>query len=697
MVRCSCRRIDVSLGTSNVHTGVPDGAGSAGHADRRGPTSPPRHTAPLRECRQRHLRDVGRAATPAQDDIVSTGDLSRPRQQRQVCSSTSWSFQQLQATMDAVEDGAALKTAARFYGIPPSTLSDWISGRSLTGKRGPPSVLSTEEENALEDYMVQMADYGHPLSMEQLRLKVALLTQERPTPFTNGIPGPAWARWFKKRHPNLALRQSQGLDVARAKGLCPTNVSTFYANLQELYEKHDYPPERIWNCDESGAQAGRNGGGRVWAKRGSRSVHSVIPNEHEWLTVLTCINAAGESVPGFYIFKGKRIKRNYIIHCEDGATMAMQPEAWMTQFLFSNWITHFINCLSTRGGVSHERRHLLIVDGHNSHVTLEVVVKAMDAGLDLLTLPSHTSHRLQPLDASIFALFKKSFKRYRDAWVMKNRGRGACKEVLAMWVSLGLQRALTKSNIQAGFCATGIWPINESEVEKYLGPAHPFQRAQSEGLGDGSDVDVRQETLEPTLVGERHEQEGSDSHGDHISLSQVQRTIRDGDGSPTTFPTVDVNAADNEADSALDALLQGRLPDPDPTRQHFVMRDPENDCRAQSTGSSSSESKGDDRGTSSSPGTGTVEVRSSAAQPSTGSSAAGLNALLELPSLPRTSRRTCRSREALVDYSKSILLTSEEYVHTMEVKAKRKEEALVEAARRREEASRRRSAREMEK
>ena len=36
-------------------------------------------------------------------------------------------------------------------------------------------------------------------------------------------------------------------------------------------------------------------------------------------------------------------------------------------------------------------------------------------------------------------------------------------------------------------------------------------------------------------------------------------------------------------------------------------------------------------------------------------------------------------------------------MHTMEVKAKRKEEALVEAARRREEASWRCSAREMEK
>jgi imidazoleglycerol phosphate dehydratase HisB len=107
---------------------------------------------------------------------------------------------------------------------------------------------------------------------------------------------------------------------------------------------------------------------------------------------------------------------NYIQYCENGASMAMQPERWITAFLFSQWISHFIKSLESRGGVSPTNRHLLIVDGHNSHVTLEVVHKAMQVGLDLLTLPSHTSHRLQPLDVSVFGPFKRAFKRFRDTW-----------------------------------------------------------------------------------------------------------------------------------------------------------------------------------------------------------------------------------------------------------------------------------------
>jgi hypothetical protein len=97
-----------------------------------------------------------------------------------------------------------------------------------------------------------------------------------------------------------------------------------------------------------------------------------------------------------------------------GATMSMQPWAWMTSYLFSAWISHFIECVQRMGGISTENMHLLILNGHYSHVTLDVVQEARAAGLDLLTLPSHTSHALQPLDVSVFKPFKTFFREYRN-------------------------------------------------------------------------------------------------------------------------------------------------------------------------------------------------------------------------------------------------------------------------------------------
>ena len=89
------------------------------------------------------------------------------------------------------------------------------------------------------------------------------MVQDRVTSFCDGIPGNGWIKWFKKRHQNLTLRHSEGLEFSRARGLCRENVRSFYSNLEQLYNKENYPAKRIWNSDETGAQADRNGGGRV--------------------------------------------------------------------------------------------------------------------------------------------------------------------------------------------------------------------------------------------------------------------------------------------------------------------------------------------------------------------------------------------------------------------------------------------------
>ena len=87
-----------------------------------------------------------------------------------------------------------------------------------------------------------------------------------------------------------------------AKSLCRKNVKSFYDNLQSLYDIHLYPPTCVWNCNESGLQASHNGDAYVLSKTRSQSVHQVVLDEQEWLTILTYINAANDSIPNIYIF-----------------------------------------------------------------------------------------------------------------------------------------------------------------------------------------------------------------------------------------------------------------------------------------------------------------------------------------------------------------------------------------------------------
>jgi hypothetical protein len=102
--------------------------------------------------------------------------------------------------------------------------------------------------------------------------------------------------------------------------------------------------------------------------------------------------------------------------------MGMQPKTWMT--LLDKKIFHFIISVQNFGSnLSPTNHHLLILDGHNLHVTLDVVHKAMGLGLNLITchhtLHVHYNHLM--FDVSNFSkLLLKHIKTFGH-WLTKGR------------------------------------------------------------------------------------------------------------------------------------------------------------------------------------------------------------------------------------------------------------------------------------
>jgi hypothetical protein len=56
--------------------------------------------------------------------------------------------------------------------------------------------------------------------------------------------------------------------------------------------------------------------------------------------------------------------------------MAMQSKAWMTTFIFKEFLFFFKRFIPN--GMSITNSHLFILDGHGSHVTLETIEQAQE-------------------------------------------------------------------------------------------------------------------------------------------------------------------------------------------------------------------------------------------------------------------------------------------------------------------------------
>ncbi len=64
----------------------------------------------------------------------------------------------------------------------------------------------------------------------------------------------------------------------------------------------------------------------------------------------------------------------------------------MVMFIFKEFFSIFKKYVPNENFQTNQ--HLIILDGHGSHVTLEAIKQSHQFGLDMITFPSHTSHAL---------------------------------------------------------------------------------------------------------------------------------------------------------------------------------------------------------------------------------------------------------------------------------------------------------------
>ena len=81
----------------------------------------------------------------------------------------------------------------------------------------------------------------------------------------------------------------------------------FFEDAKKLYDEESFHDFRmlIYNCDETGLSSVPNSTSKVLARREEKSVQRLCVGERGTLTtLLMCMNADGDSLPPFIIFKG---------------------------------------------------------------------------------------------------------------------------------------------------------------------------------------------------------------------------------------------------------------------------------------------------------------------------------------------------------------------------------------------------------
>lgn len=312
-----------------------------------------------------------------------------------------------------------IRQASRFYQVPRETLRRHVKGLSTSFRRGPKPKLPKTIEKELSGACELLASSGYGIRTFDLQVlgeEVAL--RENITPFKNDLPTRGWIQRFKKRN-KCSHRKAQNVSTARMNAKSLQVKENFYSKLKEVYEvlqPQGLDATTIFNVDETGCTVVGEGG-KVIAAKGQKSVRQRTSAERgENVTVVATVNAAATTIlPPTVIFKGVQIHEDYLKGAMDGVVFATSKSSFIDSELFSEYLSRFIQSIPPKRPV------LLLLDGHASHLTLEVINKARDNKIHMLMFPPHTTHLYQPLDVGVFGPLTKAFNTACIKLMRKNK------------------------------------------------------------------------------------------------------------------------------------------------------------------------------------------------------------------------------------------------------------------------------------
>jgi hypothetical protein len=260
----------------------------------------------------------------------------------------------------------------------------------------------------------------------------------------------------------------------------------YFDNLEQCISRHGLrdKPHLIYNIDEKGISVEHKPPYIVASA--DYCAQAVTSGKGKTVTIIGAGSASGMAIPPYFIFPGKRMNADLLKGASPGACGTVSETGWSNTEVFRQYLTeHFLKFVPERTN----NKVLLLLDGHRSHIALDIADWAKSNNIVLFILPAHTSHLLQPLDVACYGPFQRMY--YAQCHkVIRQTSAAITKYNLCEIASKVYSKALCSENLQAAFKKTGIYPADRNAIPKQaMLPAEVFSYSEPDSDDTESTVE----------------------------------------------------------------------------------------------------------------------------------------------------------------------------------------------------------------
>lgn len=159
--------------------------------------------------------------------------------------------------------------------------------------------LNPAQEKSLVEWIEHKAHTAEPASKQTVRSWVKKLSGRR--------PGKNWIYQFLRRHPEIKLAKTSGLDPKRARAFNKPVVTDYFGLEKHILETRNVLPRNLYNMDEKGVQRGggrKSSGRKYFVPRSKRPHYKKRSGNLELITIIECVAADGTHLQPGFVFPG---------------------------------------------------------------------------------------------------------------------------------------------------------------------------------------------------------------------------------------------------------------------------------------------------------------------------------------------------------------------------------------------------------